>query len=92
MQTSLAAEFFHPHLRLATDRQQRYLIAMADLGDGPYASAAVNSHLGHKSSGGSSQDRASLIEKELIWSRRRGNVDFTIAGFANYLRSQHPFS
>jgi hypothetical protein len=33
-----------------------------------------------------------LIDKELIWSPRRGEVDFTIARFADFVREIHPFS
>jgi hypothetical protein len=89
--SALAVEFFDPHFRLATDAQQRYLMAMADLGDGPYRSAAVNERLGHRSRGGSSKERDALIEKELIWSPRRGEVDFTVARFADFTARIHPF-
>jgi hypothetical protein len=35
VQDSLDATFFGPHFELATDAQQRYLLAMSRLGDGP---------------------------------------------------------
>ena len=88
---SLAGEFFEPHFKLATEAQQRYLMAMADLGAGPYRSAAINDRLGHRSPGGSSKERQALIAKELIWSPRRGEVDFTIARFAEFIRDAHGF-
>jgi hypothetical protein len=36
--------------------------------------------------------RDSLIGKGLIWSPRRGQVDFTVPLFAQYLRETHPLS
>jgi hypothetical protein len=90
--SALASEFFEPHFKLATEAQQRYMMAMADLGPGPYRSRAVNDHLGHRSPGGSSKERNALIEKELIWSPRRGEVDFTIARFAEFIREAHPYT
>jgi hypothetical protein len=33
--------------------------------------------------------REGLIEKELLWSPRRGYIDFTVPRFAGYLRSAH---
>lgn len=89
---TLASDFYEPHFKIATEAQQRYLMAMADLGNGPYRSADVNSHLGHRSRAGSSKERDALIEKELIWSPRRGLVEFTIARFAEFIRESHPYS
>lgn len=85
----LAADFFEPYFKLATDAQQRYLMGMAELGDGPYSSGAVVRRLGYRPGGGS-QERNGLIEKELIWSPRRGQIDFTISGFAEFVREVHP--
>jgi hypothetical protein len=39
---------------------------------------------------GVSVHRESLIEKGLIWSPRRGRLDFTVPRFGNYLRENHP--
>ena len=85
----LAVDFFEPYFKLATDAQQRYLMGMAALGAGPYSSGAVVKRLGY-GPGGGSQERNGLIEKELIWSPRRGQVDFTISGFSEFVRDVHP--
>jgi hypothetical protein len=88
----LASDFFSPQFEIASDAEQRYLMAMADLGDGPFRSSEVNRRLGHTSRSGSSQERHNLIKKELLWSPRRGLVDFTVPGFAEFLRTRYPFA
>jgi hypothetical protein len=84
---SLDGDFFGPQFDLATDAEQRYLIATARLGDGPYRTAESAEAAGYSSIGGASAVRESLIAKELIWSPRRGFVDFTVPRFASYLRT-----
>jgi hypothetical protein len=44
---------------------------------------------GYSSIGGASAVREELIGKELIWSPRRGLIDFTVPRFAHYLRVTH---
>jgi hypothetical protein len=34
----------------------------------------------------------SLIQKGLIWSPRRGQIDFTVPLFAEFLRENHPLA
>jgi hypothetical protein len=74
---SLERSFFGPRFQLASDAEQRYLAAMAALGDPPYRSSEVASRYGAKDTRGVSVFRESLIQKGLIWSPRRGQVDFT---------------
>jgi len=75
---------------MATDAEQRYLSAIASLGDGPYAVGAVARAFGAHDQRGASVHRESLIQKGLIWSPRRGQVDFTVPLFGNFLRDNHP--
>ncbi len=86
---SLDRGFFGPAFQLATDAEQRYLIAIANLGDGPYKTADAAQAAGYGNVGGASVVREDLIEKELIWSPRRGQIDFTVPRFAQYLRATH---
>jgi len=79
--------FFGPAFELATDAEQRYLIAIAHLGDGPYKTADAARAAGYANMGGASVVREELIAKELIWSPRRGWIDFTVPRFARYLRA-----
>jgi hypothetical protein len=88
VQDQLARTFYGTRLDMASDAEQRYLAAMASLGDGPYASAAVARAWGAASQRQTSPHRDSLIQKGLIWSPRRGLVDFTVPLFAEHLRAK----
>jgi hypothetical protein len=87
---SLERSFFGPRFQLASDAEQRYLAAMAALGEPPYRSSEVASRYGAKDTRGVSVFRESLIQKGLIWSPRSGQVDFTVPLFAEFLRANHP--
>jgi hypothetical protein len=89
---SLARNFFGTRFQLASDTEQRYLAAMASLGDSPYRSADVAHSYGAKDQRGVSVHRDSLIHKGLIWSPRRGQLEFTVPLFAEYLRDTHPLT
>jgi hypothetical protein len=89
---SLARNFFGTRFQLATDAEQRYLAAMASLEGPPYGSANVARAYGAKDQRGVSIHREALIEKGVIWSPRRGQLDFTVPLFAEYLRENHPLT
>jgi hypothetical protein len=48
---------------MASDAEQRYLAAMADVGDGPVRSAEVAARAGYKDSGSASVVRDSLLRR-----------------------------
>ena len=56
----------------------------------PYRSAEVANRYGAKDQRGVSVYRDALIGKGLIWSPRRGQVDFTVPLFAEFVRAHHP--
>lgn len=87
---TLAHSFFGTRFELATDAEQRYLAAMASLGDGPYPVAAIARAFGATDQRRVSVHRESLIDKGLIWSPRRGQLDFTVPLFSGFLRENHP--
>ena len=87
---SLARNFFGTRFEMATDTEQRYLSAMASLGDGPYPVGEVALAFGVSDQRRVSMHRESLIQKGLIWSPRRGQVDFTVPLFAAFLKENHP--
>ena len=89
---SLARNFFGTRFQMATDAEQRYLAAMASLGDPPYRTSDVARAYGARDQRGVSVHRESLIAKGLIWSPRRGQLDFTVPLFAEYLRDNHPIA
>ena len=90
MRDSLARNFFGIRFQIATDAEQRLLAAMASLGEAPYKISDVARAYGARDQRGVSVHRESLIEKGLIWSPRRGQLDFTVPLFADYLRENHP--
>lgn len=71
----------------ATPGEQELLRAMAALGDGPVRRAEVARVLG-VSSDQLSVTRARLIDKGLIGAPARGELEFTIPGFAEYVRGR----
>ncbi len=89
---SLARNFFGTRFQLATESEQRYLAAMASLESAPYRSAEIARRYGAKDQRGVSIHRDALIQKGLIWSPRRGFVDFTVPLFAEYIRDNQPLA
>lgn len=87
---SLARNFFGTRFQLATDAEQRFLAAMASIGNPPYRTSDVARAYGARDQRGVSVHRESLIGKGLIWSPRRGQLDFTVPLFGDYLRENHP--
>jgi hypothetical protein len=87
----LADDFYGRRLNLGTETEQRYLAAMASLGDqGPYRSADVSAAYGAKSTTRTSLQRDGLIKKGLVWSPRRGLVAFTVPRFAEFIQEFYP--
>jgi AAA ATPase domain len=89
---SLSRDFFGTRFGLATDAEQRYLAAMAALGDPPYRSRGVAEAFGAADQRAVSVQRDGLIKKGLVWSPRRAYVDFTVPLFAEFLRDEHPLA
>jgi hypothetical protein len=86
VERKLARDFFSVRLERATPAERRYCAAMAALGDGAQESAAIAAALGYSSVRAASALRASLIEKGVIYSVGRGELDFTVPRFAAFLR------
>jgi hypothetical protein len=77
---------------MASDAEQRYLAAMANVGDGPVRTAEVASRAGYKDSASASVVRNTLLRKDLVYSPRRGLIDFTVPLFGGYLRREFPLA
>jgi hypothetical protein len=86
----LDRRFFRDRFEKATEAEQLYMAAMADLGDGRHTSAEIASRLGLNQRDVSVR-RAGLIEKGLIYNPVATQLDFTVPQFAAYLRRAHPF-
>lgn len=83
----LAVGFFGARFDRATPAERDYMTGMADLGDGPVATADIAKHLGRKPQS-LSPARDGLIKKGLIYSAERGSVAFTVPHFGQFLRSR----
>jgi len=89
---TLNRRFFKDRFEMASDAEQRYIAAMAELGDGPVRSVAVAERAGYKDASSASVVRDSLLRKDLVYSPRRGLIDFTVPLFGDYLRGEHPLA
>jgi hypothetical protein len=92
VQDKLASSFFGPRLELATEAEQRYLAAMASLPEAPCRTPDVAHRFGVYDQRSVSAHRDALIQKGLVWSPRRGQVDFTVPLFAEFMREHHPLA
>lgn len=81
----LDSDFFRVRFDRLTPREKDYLRAMAGLGDGPYESGRVASHLG-VTVNDASPIRSTLVKKGMIFSVRHGELEFTVPMFAAFMR------
>ena len=87
---ALSRRFFRDRFETASDAEQRYMAAMAELGDEPVRTAGVATRAGYKEAKSTSLLRDNLMRKDLIFSPRRGVVAFTVPLFGAYMREHHP--
>lgn len=76
---------FRTRLTRVTTEQQRFLAAMAEVGDGPVQRAAIAAELG-VTTAALSRPRQRLIDGGFIEAAGHGKLRFTIPGFAAYIR------
>ena len=79
--------FFRVRLDRLTKGEMKYCMAMASLGEGPYAAGKISEVLG-KDVKQLGPTRAGIIKKGMIYSTSNGFVDFTVPLFANFMRRQ----
>ncbi|MEO0371792.1 MAG: ATP-binding protein [Pseudomonadota bacterium] len=77
--------FFQVRFDRLTPKEQDYVVAMAELGKGPYRSSEVAEKLGEAPSKLGPR-RAQIISKGMIYSPQHGDIDFTVPLFDDYLR------
>lgn len=80
----LEADLYRGRWRRASDRSKAYMAAMAALGDGPVSSGEVAAGFGGHRAVATIRD--GLIDGGLIYSPERGQVAFTVPGFADFIR------
>ena len=85
----LDASFFRVRFDRLTAAEQRYLRAMAELGDGPYQTSDIANVLGVESPSIATV-RRNLITKGMVWSQRYGETAFTVPLFGAYMHRRMP--
>jgi len=76
--------FFRVRFDRLAPKEREYVFAMARLGKGPYRSSDVADVLG-QSIQALGPRRAKIINKGMIYSPGRGDIDFTVPMFEDYL-------
>jgi len=90
-QAALDTSIYEVRVQRATDRERRYMRAMAELGKGPYRSGDVAGKLGYKTSEVSVL-RQRLLDKGLVYATEDyGHVDFTVPRFDEFMRRYMPY-
>ncbi|WP_395704418.1 ATP-binding protein [Rhodococcus ruber] len=79
--------FFPSRWNRATDRERRYLAALAAAGEEAPRSGKVAQLMGSTATG-VSDVRNSAIRKGLIWAPEHGRIAFTVPGMADFIRRQ----
>ncbi len=79
--------FFPSRWTRATDRERRYLRAIAETGEPTPRSGKVAAAMGVATTA-VSDVRDSAIKKGLIWSPEHGRIAFTVPGMADFIRRQ----
>jgi len=77
--------FFKVRFDRLTPKEREYVIAMAELGKGPYRSSDVADHLGEPPNKLGPR-RAQIISKGMIYSPEYGDIEFTVPMFDDFLR------
>ena len=77
--------FFQVRFDRLTPKEREYVIAMSELGKGPYRSSEVAEQLGEPPNKLGPR-RAQIIAKGMIYSPQYGDIDFTVPMFDDYLR------
>lgn len=85
--THLDDGFFPSRWIRATDRERRYLTALAETGLEQPPSGQVATLMG-STANGVSDVRDSAMKKGLIWAPEHGRIAFTVPGMAEFIRRQ----
>jgi len=86
---ALDESFFRVRFDRLTPSERRYPRAMSELGAGPHRSGDIAEELG-RSVTSLGPNRASLINKGMIWSPTHGDTAFTVPLFDQFMRRIMP--
>ena len=90
VEAHLDEEFYENRIGKLTASERLYVSAVAHLGDGPQRVGAIADLLGRTTTS-LSPVRDELMRSAIIYSPRRGYVDFTVPHCARFLRRHYPF-
>lgn len=85
----LDANFFRVRFDRLTVLQQKYLRAMAEIGQGPHKTGDIANALGVDAASVATV-RQQLIDKGMVWSQRHGETAFTVPMFDKFMKRQIP--
>ena len=88
VEADLDESFFEGRIGRLTDAERAYVTTMAALGDGPQETSEVAKLLGRKPTS-LSMVRNELMRSAVIYSPRRGEVDFTVPHCAAFIRRRY---
>lgn len=90
-QAALDKSTYEVRVQRATEKERRYMRAMAELGNGPYRSGQVAEKVGQTVTQASPL-RQHLIAKGLIYATEDfGYIDFTVPRFGEFMRRYMPY-
>jgi len=81
--------FFRVRAGASTRAEQRYMLAMAQLGSGPVRTADVARSLGREPAA-LTPIREALLKRSLCFVPKRGYLDFTVPMFGDYMMRTIP--
>jgi hypothetical protein len=90
VEADLDSDFYENRIGKLTGAERRYVSALAQLGDGPQQVGAIAGLLGRTTTS-LSPLRDDLMRSAVIYSPRRGHVDFTVPHCARFVRRHYPF-
>jgi hypothetical protein len=91
VEADLDEEFYENRIGKLTAGERLYVSALAHLGDGPQQTRAIADLLGRTTTS-LSPLRDELMRSAVIYSPRRGYLDFTVPHCARFVRRHYPFA
>ena len=91
VESDLDEEFYENRIGKLTTTERRYVAALAQLGDGPQRVSAIADLLGRRTTS-LSPVRDDLMRSAVVYSPRRGYLDFTVPHCARFVRRHYPLA
>ena len=85
VERTLDRDFFSVRIDTLSDKEKKYLKALAGLGPGSFTQGQISLAVGYKRSSSTGSVVPRLIEKGIIFKTKRGTVTFTLPQFDKYV-------